>query len=123
MKIWYNTGIMNMTIKTFCEKFNGVTCPAYRGAPKADFDPNAINEAEFHDDLRFKEWSYYFDEETQTFILRWRSQSWPAENAAQEIDRMTAEISRCMRCIGFTGTAVLKLSSRAGDEECRKFKV
>lgn len=113
-----------MTIKTFYKKFNNVACRGEgRGAPNAEFDPNAINEAEFHNDLRFKEWSSYFDEKTQTITIRWRSQRWPARDAAQEIDRMTAEISRCMRCVGFTGKVVLKLSSRDGDEDRREFEV
>lgn len=112
-----------MTSKKFYKKFNGVAAPAYRGAPNAEFDPNAINEAEFNDDLRFKEWTSDFDEETQTFTLKWRSQCWPAEDAALEIDWMVAEIARCMGCIGFTGKVVLELSSRDGDEDRREFEV
>lgn len=112
-----------MTNKAFYKKFNGVAGPAYRGALRADFDPNAINEAEFHDDLRFKEWTSDLDEETQTLTIKWHSQCWPTRDVAQEIDRMVAEISRCMRCVGFTGRVVLELSSRDGDEDCREFEV
>lgn len=112
-----------MTNKEFYKKFNGVAGPVCRGAPKAAFDPNAINEAEFHDDLRFKDWTSDLDEDTQTLTIEWRSQCWPTGDAEQEIDRMVAEISRCMRCVGFTGKVVLKLSSRDGDEDYREFEV
>lgn len=112
-----------MTNKAFYKKFNGVAGPEYRGAPEADFDPNAINEAEFHDDLRFKRWTSYLDEETQTLTIKWCSQCWPTCDVQQEIDRMTAEISRCMRCVGFTGKVVLELRSRDGDEFTMVFMV
>lgn len=112
-----------MTIKEFYKNFNGVAGPAYRGASKAEFDPNAINEAEFHDNLRFKGWDSDLDEATQTLTIKWHSQCWPTEDVEQEIDHMVAEISRCMRCVGFTGKVVLELSSRDGDEDHREFEV
>lgn len=102
-----------MTKKQFDWMFEGVNCPAYRGAPTPQFNPYAINEAEFEDNLRFKEYDIKFYPETQNVSVTWISQK-----DCTIHDRFDIELIRVFKnVIGISGNINVTLDSRDGDLE------
>ena len=71
-------------------KHLNVACPAYRGAPAPQFDPKSINESRFEDDLRYKEYDAYIDD--QVGYIQWLAQ----ENANPS-DAWETEIKRAFK--------------------------
>lgn len=102
-----------MTKKQFEMLFEQVNCPAYRGAPAPRFNPYAINEAEFEDDLRFKDYYITFFPKTQNVGVAWTSQG-----DCSIHDRFDIELIRVFKnVIGISGNINVTLRSRDSDEE------
>ena len=101
-----------MTKKQFSSRFHGVNGPEYRGAPYPKFDPAAVNECEFSDELRFKNYDFSFKDDG-SIDIDWESQSWDEDG----IDELSAEIKHCLDYIGFRGHAMLSVHDRDGYNE------
>lgn len=107
-----------MTKEEFNGKFKGVNGPSYRGAPMPKFNPTMVNESEFPDELRFKEYDFDFTEggegSEDTLDITWISQVWECT------DKLIAEIKRCLKHIGFVGTVYLNIRMR-GERQRSKY--
>lgn len=102
-----------MTKKQFDYMFEGVNCPAYRGAPAPRFNPYAINEAEFEDNLRFKDYEIKFYPKTQNVKVEWKSQ-----DDCSIHDRFDIELIRVFKNVmGISGNINVTLYSRGSDAE------
>ena len=99
-----------MTKKQFNSRFHGVNIPAYRGAPYPKFDPAAVNESEFSDALRFKNYDFSFKNDG-SIDIDWESQSWDEDG----IDGFVNEVKRCLKHIGFEGDCTIHLFDRDGE--------
>lgn len=86
-----------MKVKEFINDIKiTVNGPAYRGAEMPKAVLTNINESNFHDDLRFKE---YDVEKTDTDItLKWMSQSWP-DDEYEECVKFCNEVGRAIIAI------------------------
>lgn len=104
-----------MTESEFNKKFHGVVGPAYRGAKYPKFDPAGINELNFSDDLRLKNYDDHFhtddDGNIAEVVIDWESQLWD-ENG---IDGLKDEIARCFKHIGYDGKTTLHVFDRDGE--------
>ena len=108
-----------MTKKTFYKKFHGVCGPTYRGGAYPSFDPYAINESKFADELRFKEFTTDFEEAkdgVDTITISWTSQNWNDDG----ISSLVKEIIRCFESIGFVGNVVLHLRDRYNEHNATR---
>lgn len=101
-----------MTEKQFNYRFHGVNGPKYRGAPYHKFDPAAINESKFSDELRFKEYDCNIDDNGH-LVIEWKSQSWDEDG----IDGFVNEVKRCLKHIGFEGDCIIHLFDRDGEND------
>jgi hypothetical protein len=100
-----------MTKKQFDWMFEGINCPEYRGARAPQFNPYAINEAEFEDNLRFKEYKIKFYPKTQNVNVEWKSQ----EDCSIH-DRFDIELIRVFKNVmGISGNINVTLYSRDND--------
>ena len=85
-----------------------VESPEYRGAPQPPFNPKAINESRFDDDMRFKE--YEWKEEDGDIVLYWTSQGRVVKEAFIE------EVKRCLsEYPSFKGKSVTVKMKTRGD--------
>ncbi len=106
-----------MTKKQFDYMFEGVNCPAYRGASAPQFNPYAINEAEFEDNLRFKDYEIKFYPKTQNVGVVWTSQ-----DDCSIHDRFDIELIRVFKNVmGIAGNINVTLYSRDSDAEAEVY--
>ena len=93
--------------------FEGVNGPDYCGAPQPEFNPNAINESEFDDNFRYKNWSIVFNDENEIDLF-WTTQG---TFECDEVYTFLNEVSRCIhKSIGYTGNVNVEMISRDGKE-------
>ena len=111
-----------MTKNTFYKKFRGVCAPSFRGDFPPPFEPKAINESRFADELRYKEFTIDFEEAkdgVDTVTIKWTSYGWN-----DDVNSLVKEVIRCFESIGFIGNVVLDLEDRDGDNAVhREFTV
>ena len=106
-----------MTKKQFESIFEYVNCPAYRGAPAPRFNPYAINEAEFEDNLRFKDYDIKFSPKTQNVAITWISQG-----DCSIHDRFDIELIRVFKNVmGIKGDINVTLCSRGCESEAEVY--
>ena len=102
-----------MDKKQFEYMFEGVNGPEYRGAPAPQFNPYAINEAEFEDNLRFKDYEIEFCPKTQDVNITWKSQ-----NDCTVHDRFDIELIRVFKNVmQISGNINITLCSRDYPDE------
>ncbi len=108
-----------MTEDEFNRKFRGVNCPNCRGAKQPPFDPAAVNESRFADELRFKEYGFSFHEGTgnddDIVQVRWVTQDWNKDGLFGFLE----EVVRCMRHIGFRGIVLTVMYRRGSSPTAR----
>jgi hypothetical protein len=103
-----------MTKSKFNKLFKGVNGPECRGAPLPLFNPYAINEGMFDDELRFKEYDLYFDKDV--IKLNWITQGCFYNNS-DCIYGFLKEVSRCIHeTIGYKNKINVMIKSRDGEE-------
>lgn len=101
-----------MTTKQFDWMFEGVNCPDYYGAPYPRFNPYAINESEFEDNVRYKDYEITFCPKTQNVNVEWKSQ-----NDCTTHDRFDIELIRVFKnVLGISGDINVTLWSRNTDK-------
>ena len=90
-----------MNSSVFYKSFHGVNGPKWRGAKMPEFDPAAINEEMFPDELRFNEYATSIEHINGTgmFTLDYESQGWNEEG----LKDFYLEVKRCLKVIGFYG--------------------
>ena len=102
-----------MTNLEFDMVFKGANGPDYRGAPYPEFNPYAINESEFSDAFRYKDYeiNYSVDNEIDLF---WKTQG---TFEAEDVYPFLTEVSRCIhKEIGYTGVVNVEIVSRDGKD-------
>lgn len=99
-----------MTRTEFYGKFKGVNGPVCRGARMPEFNKAAVNEGAFPDPLRYKENEFDFKQGSgdggDHLDITWVSQEW------DKTDELIAEITRCLKYVGFYGTVFLQIRMR-----------
>ena len=100
-----------MTKNEFNHKFKGEIGPSYYGAKHPPFNPAAINEKNFPNELRVKDLSTNFiegfDGQPDKIHFKWVSMQWN-----DGIDSVVKEIKRCLKFIGFIGWVELEIYER-----------
>lgn len=83
-----------MNVKEFVNNLKlNVNGPAYRGAELPKKALTSINESNFHDDLRFKE--YDIEKNNNELTVKWMSQAWP-NNDYEECIKFCNEVGRAV---------------------------
>ena len=86
-----------------------------------EFDPTAINEEKFADELRFNEYATSIEgiDGTGMFTLDYESQSWNEEG----LKDFYSEVKRCLKAIGFYGDVKIHILERGFKDsgECEQY--